>query len=237
MTDELALEIGADHREAAQLAADRIAAAAREAVAERGRFTMAASGGDTPWLMLAMLAASDMPWELTELYQVDERIAAPGSADRNLTHLVLTLPIEKQASIRPMPVTRRDLEQAAAEYEEGLPDPLDLVHLGLGADGHTASLMPGDPILGVNDRRVALTGSPYRGHRRMSLTYPAINGARLRVWLVTGDDRQDALEGLREGDASSPANGVRRDATIVVADASAAAGEHPVAPLDGNPAA
>jgi len=147
---------------------DEDAAAARgaeliaDAAAERGSFSTAVSGGRTPWQMIAMLADRPLPWESTEIFQVDERIAAPGSPERNLTHLVAMLPIERQGVLRPMPVTSRDLEAAAREYEGQLPERLDIVHLGLGPDGHTASLVPGDPVLEVRDRRVALTDRPCR---------------------------------------------------------------------------
>src|SRR5680860_1058396 len=199
MPDPPTLETVDDANSAARLASERIAAAGRQAVAERGEFHLAISGGQTPWLMLAMLAVAEMPWEATSLYQVDERIASPGSPDRNLTHLILTLPIEKQASLRPMPVTRRSLVEAVAEFEEGLPERLDVVHLGLGVDGHTASLVPDDEVLAVTDRRVALTGGNYQGYRRMTLTYPAINAAREIVWLVTGDEKAEALRRLLAG--------------------------------------
>ena len=143
----------------ASAAADLIAAAGREAVDERGSFSLAVSGGRTPWAMLAILSdREEMPWAETSLFQVDERVASPGSEDRNLTHIVLGLSMENQAAMRPMPVTQRDLEAAAREYEESLPERLDLVHLGLGPDGHTASLVPGDPVLEV-DR------PPRRRHR------------------------------------------------------------------------
>ena len=157
------LEVVPSEREAARLGAEEIAAAGRAAVAERGSFSLAISGGRSPWAMLAILSdREDMPWEQTALFQVDERIASPGSEDRNLTHLVLGLSMQNQSALRPMPVTQRDLEAAAREYEESLPERLDLVHLGLGPDGHTASLVPGDRVLEVRDRRVAVTEPPTR---------------------------------------------------------------------------
>ncbi len=181
------------------------------------------SGGRTPWAMLAILGGTEeMPWAETELFQVDERITSPGSEDRNLTHLVLGLSIDHQASLRPMPVTQRDLEAAAREYESQLPERLDLVHLGLGPDGHTASLVPGDPVLDGTDRRVALTETSYQGHHRMTLTYPALSEARQIVWLVTGEEKRDPLAKLLAGDRSIPASRVENDEMVVVADKAAA---------------
>jgi 6-phosphogluconolactonase/glucosamine-6-phosphate isomerase/deaminase len=174
--------------------------------------------------MLAILGElEEMPWAETELFQVDERIASPGSEDRNLTHMVLGLSMDHQAMLRPMPVTQRDLEGAARDYENTLPDPLDCVHLGLGPDGHTASLVPGDPVLEVTDRRVALTETAYQGHPRMTLTYPALNSARKIVWLITGPDKVEALAKLQAGDRSIPAGRVENDNMIIVADEAAAA--------------
>jgi 6-phosphogluconolactonase len=217
------LEVVADERAAARRGAELIAAAGRAAVAERGIFELAMSGGRTPWAMLAVLGdLEEMPWAETELFQVDERVAAPGSEDRNLTHLVLGLSLEHQSALRPMAVTQRDLDAAAREYESSLPDALDLVHLGLGPDGHTASLVPGDGVLDVTDRRVAPTEGAYQDHRRMTLTYPALAGARRIVWLVTGADKRGALEKLLAGDESIPAGRVANDDMVVVADEAAA---------------
>ncbi len=205
-------------RRGAAIVADR----ARAAVAERGRFTLALSGGRTPWAMVAALAGEDVPWEDVSVFQVDERIAPDGDADRNLTQLLAALPAGVGVDLHPMPVTG-DLESGAETYAAALPAHLDLVHLGLGADGHTASLVPDDPVLDVRDRHVASTG-PYRGYRRMTLTYPALDCARELLWLVTGADKQDALRRLRAGDATIPAGCIHAAAQLLVADA-AAAGE------------
>ena len=164
---------------------------ARAAVERSGRCALAVSGGTTPWAMLARLRAEDVPWARVALYQVDERVAPPGSVERNLTRLAGGLegvPVR----LEPMPVEEADLDAAAARYAASLPARFDLVHLGLGEDGHTASLVPGDPVLDVTDRAVALT-APYRGTRRMTLTYPALARADLLLWLVTGAAKADAL--------------------------------------------
>ena len=217
------LEVAGDERAAARRAAELIAEAGTAAVADHRFFGFAMSGGRSPWAMLAMLGELEtMPWGETELFQVDERIAAPGSEDRNLTHMVLGLSMEHQPSLRPMPVTQRDLEAAAREYESSLPERFDLLHLGLGPDGHTASLVPGDPVLEVRDRRVALSVGEYQGYRRMTLTYPALASARRILWLVTGADKRDPLAKLLAADPSIPAGRVQNDEMIVVADAAAA---------------
>jgi len=217
------LEVLADEKSAARRGAELIAAAGAAAVAERGAFSLAMSGGRTPWAMLAMLGEDDsMPWEQTELFQVDERIASPGSEDRNLTHMVLGLSMDHQSTLRPMPVTQRDPEAAAGNYESMLPAPLDCVHLGLGPDGHTASLVPGDQVLEVTDRRVAITETAYQDHYRMTLTYPALAEARQIVWLVTGPKKREALAKLLAEDSSVPAGKVRNGAMTVVADEAAA---------------
>ncbi len=217
------LEVVADEKAAARRTAELIAAIGAQAVAERNIFSLAMSGGRTPWAMLAMLGEQDqMSWDKTELFQVDERIASPGSEDRNLTHMVLGLSMDHQSALRPMPVTQRNLEQAARDYENTLPAPLDCVHLGLGPDGHTASLIPGDPVLEVSDRRVALTETAYQDHNRMTLTYPALAEARQIVWLVTGPKKVEALQKLLAGDTSIPAGRVENARMTVIADEAAA---------------
>jgi 6-phosphogluconolactonase len=181
------------------------------------------SGGRSPWAMLAILGELEgMPWAETELFQVDERVASPGSEDRNLTHMVLGLSMDHQSTLRPMPVTQRDLDGAARSYESSLPERFDLVHLGLGPDGHTASLVPGDPVLEVSDRRVAMTGGEYQGHPRMTLTYPALDEARRILWLVTGPSKREPLAKLLAGDEEIPAGRVRNETMTVVADEAAA---------------
>lgn len=218
------LEIVADEKAASRRAAELIAAVGADAVGERNMFSLAMSGGRSPWAMLAILGEEEeMPWAETELFQVDERIASPGSEERNLTHMVLGLSMDHQATLRPMPVTQRDLDGAARDYERTLPAPLDCIHLGLGPDGHTASLVPGDPVLDVTDRRVALTEFAYQDHRRMTLTYPALAEARQIVWLVTGPDKCEPLAKLMAGDESIPAGQVENDEMTVVADEAAAA--------------
>jgi 6-phosphogluconolactonase len=217
------LEVAGNEKDASRRAAELVAAAGAEAARERDRFAMAMSGGRSPWAMLAILGErEEMPWEQTELFQVDERIASPGSPERNLTHMVLGLSMAHQPTLRPMPVTQRDLDGGALEYEAALPEPLDLIHLGLGPDGHTASLVPGDPVLEVRDRRVAITGGAYQGHRRMTLTYPALEAARRVLWLVTGPDKREPLAKLLAGDEAIPAGRVRNEQMIVVADEAAA---------------
>src|SRR5580692_8624699 len=212
----------------AQRAADVIADAARKAVAARGRFVIAVSGGHTPWVMLHALSGEDVPWQNVYMAQVDERVAPAGDPDRNLTHLGESL----HAPLRPeqilaMPVESPDLEAAAARYAAtlrkiaGSPPVLDLVHLGLGPDGHTASLVPGDPVLDVKSADVALTGI-YQGRRRMTLTYPVINRSRQILWLVTGSEKVEMLGRLRKGDPSIPAGRVRQDQAVVFADKAAA---------------
>ena len=224
------LRILADADAVAREGAAFIAKAARAAVADRGRFIMAVSGGSTPWRMLRVLATEEVPWKDVHVVQVDERVAPPGDADRNLTHLRRSLlehaPLPAE-QLHAMPVEEEDLAAAAKRYAvtlqelAGAPPVLDLVHLGLGPDGHTASLVPGDPVLDITDTDVALTGA-YQGRRRMTLTYPVLNRSRSILWLVTGADKAGMLLRLRDGDVSIPAGRVRRDHAVVLADRTAA---------------
>ena len=224
------IEILPDADAVARKAAEVIAADARAAVVARGRFVIAVSGGHTPWQMLRALANEDVPWEYLHVAQVDERVAPPGDADRNLTHLRASL--LEHAPLRPeqihaMPVEISDLQAAAAQYERtlreiaGSPLVLDLIHLGLGPDGHTASLVPGDPVLDVTDVDVAPT-EVYQNRRRLTLTYPMLNRSRNILWLVTGSDKVQALQRLRDGDVSIPAGRIQRERALLFADRAAA---------------
>jgi 6-phosphogluconolactonase len=224
------IEVQPDADSVAREAARMIALEARAAVADRGRFIVAVSGGHTPWVMLRALADEEVPWKSVHLVQVDERVAPPDHPDRNLTHLRASLldhaPVPP-GQVYAMPVNAPDLEVAALQYAAtlrgigGAPLVLDLVHLGLGPDGHTASLVPGDPVLSVTDRDVALTG-PYQGRRRMTLTYPALNRSRRILWVVTGDEKVEMLSRLLKADKSIPAGRVLQDKALVLADRAAA---------------
>jgi 6-phosphogluconolactonase len=205
----------------AERAAELIAERARAAVADHGRFSLAVSGGHTPWAMFARLGGKEMPWEKVTIFQADERVAPDGDPDRNLTHLRASLPpAGATADVRPMPVDVPDLEQGAAEYARSLPEAFDLIHLGLGPDGHTASLVPGDAVLQVTDRLVAVTGV-YQGRRRMTLTFPMLERAPRVLWLVTGQDKSDAIRRLRAGDRSIPASRVSNANAELIADEAA----------------
>jgi len=224
------LEVFDDADSVARAAAATIAAAARAAITARGRFALAVSGGHTPWIMLRALAEEDIPWAGVHVCQVDERVAPDGHPDRNLTHLRERLlhhaPLRPE-QIHAMPVETADLQAAATQYAlalreiAGSPTVLDLVHLGLGSDGHTASLVLGDAVLDVTDADVALTGV-YQGRRRMTLTYPMLNRARRVLWVVTGSEKIEMLRRLRDGDVSIPAGRVRREQALVLADRAAA---------------
>lgn len=225
------IEVLTDSDAVARKAAKVIAEEASRAVAARGRFIMAISGGHTPWLMLRALADEPVPWMQMHVVQVDERVAPAGDPSRNLTHLRESLlkyaPLPPR-QIHAMPVEREDLEAAAASYARllqqiaGSPPVLDLAHLGLGPDGHTASLLPADPVLDVADRDVALTGV-YQQRKRMTLTYPILNRSRSILWLVTGPEKAQMLARLLSGDGTIPAGRIRRDGALVLADGSAAA--------------
>lgn len=184
------------------------------------RASFAVSGGTTPWLALEQLAAVPLDWPLVDVFQVDERIVGPDSTDRNWRALDDALLSRVPAVGHPMPVGEVDLDAAAARYAAGLPRDFDVVQLGLGADGHTASLIPGDPICDVADRDVAVSGI-YQGNRRMSLTFPALNRAATILWIVNGASKREALARLVAGDRSIPAGRIEGDNATVVADRAA----------------
>lgn len=224
------VEVFDDAASVARVGAVAIATHARAAVAASGRFTIAVSGGRTPWMMLGMLAGENLPWSGVHIFQADERVVPDGHPDRNLTQLRGSLidhtPLRPD-QIHAMPVESADLELAAAQYSvtlrdmSGSPPVLDLVHLGLGPDGHTASLVPSDPVLNVIDADVAVTGI-YQGRRRLTLTYPVLNRARGVLWVITGSEKAEMLRRLYEGDLSIPAGRVQRDRAVVLADRTAA---------------
>ena len=226
----MCMEVLADAGAVAKRAAAVIAEEARAAVAARGRFLLAVSGGKTPWILLRALATEAIPWGHVDVVQVDERVAPAGHPDRNLTHLresLLEYAPLRPGQIHAMPVEAPDLEAAAARYARtlgeiaGEPSVLDLALLGLGSDGHTASLVPGDPVLKVADRDVAIT-AVYQGRRRMTLTYPMLNRSRNILWVVTGAEKVPMLKRLQDGDVSIPAGRIRRDPALILTDRAAA---------------
>jgi 6-phosphogluconolactonase len=229
------IEVLANDDAVAKAAAGVIAAAAREAVAARGLFTLAVSGGKTPWAMLRDLASEEVPWSRVHVFQIDERIAPEGDPDRNLTHLHESLlgnaPIPKE-NIHAMPVNAADPVEGAREYERtlqelcGNPPVLDMAHLGLGPDGHTASLVPNDPVLEVADRDVALTDpvNLYQNRRRMTLTYPMINRSRRIMWLATGAAKIPMIVRLKAADHSIPGGRITQENALLLTDTAAAGG-------------
>lgn len=224
------LEILADVDAVAARGAELLGEEARRVVSERGRFSLALSGGSTPWLMIRAFAKEDVPWNRVHVFQVDERVVPDGHHDRNLKHLrqaLLSTSGLPHAHLHAMPVDEQDLDQAARSYTQSLeehagsPPILDVVHLGLGVDGHTASLVPRDPVLKIRHAYVASTQS-YLGRRRMTLTYPALNRARRVLWIVTGRNKAQMVRRLCDGDESIPAGRVASDQALLIADRDAA---------------
>jgi len=190
----------------------------RGAVRRRGSASIAVSGGTTPASMFAELATMDLPWDRITVFQVDERVAPDGDAARNARLLEL---FPAAARLEPMPVTDRDLSDGAARYGRALPGRFDIVHLGIGDDGHTASWPPGDPVVDAAEP-VALSRES-RGDVRMTLTPPVVNAARYRLVLAAGADKAAPLEGWLLGNDSLPIHRVRGSDTVVVVDRAAAA--------------
>jgi 6-phosphogluconolactonase len=201
-------------------------------LATKSTFSMAISGGRTPWEMLKILAKADLPWQRVNLFQVDERVAPDGHADRNLTQLFQAIagtPMVTQLRIFPMPVLAADLEEGCREYTQVIDEltegkGLDLIHLGLGSDGHTASLVPGDEVMEVQDRLVACTQNTYQGRIRMTLTYPLLNSAKQLLWIVTGSEKQEMVKRLLQQDPSIPAGSIRQENALLLVDQAAMEG-------------
>ncbi len=218
----------ADGDAAATAAAAVLRQRIRLALDARGRALIAVSGGSTPWPMLQALGREHLDWPNVHVFQVDERWAPDGDPARNLTQLSECLPVS--AALHPVPVAdSADPETAARIYASTLaqhagdPVALDVVHLGLGDDGHTASLVPGDPVLEVSNRDVAATGA-YQGHRRVTLTYPLLARCRLALWLVSGAAKAAAVRALLGGDATIPGARVKTPYQLLVADRAALSG-------------
>ncbi|HEY0519841.1 MAG TPA: 6-phosphogluconolactonase [Ilumatobacteraceae bacterium] len=210
----IAEDAGAAAREAASWVARQLSNAA----SLRGSATVAFSGGSTPALMLAALADERLPWKDITIFQVDERVAPDGDPDRNAG--LLDALRSNGPTIHLMPVTDPDLEAACRRYAALLPPRLDIVHLGFGDDGHTASWPPGDPVVDA-EGAVAMSGE-YKGRVRMTLTVPTVNAARRRLVLVTGSAKAPIVERWMLNDPALPANRVSRTGTYVVLDSDAA---------------
>ncbi|NNE17905.1 MAG: 6-phosphogluconolactonase [Myxococcales bacterium] len=200
-----------------EAAAGALSRAVQDALLRKPRVSLALSGGSTPLPALERLARADLDWTRVDIYQVDERVASTGDPARNLVGQSAALLDHVPASLHPMLVEAADLEDAAERYAADLPEALDVVHLGIGDDGHTASLVPGDSVLDVTDRQVAVT-QPYRGHRRMTLTFPALERAGAIIWIVSGASKAPMIERLLAADPTIPAGRVPQDRALLITD-------------------
>jgi 6-phosphogluconolactonase/glucosamine-6-phosphate isomerase/deaminase len=188
----------------------------RADVRRRGRVSLALSGGGSAPPMLAVLLEQDVPWESVEVWQVDERVAPDGHPARNALQLA-----DLPCRVELMPVTGDDLGAAAHRYAAGLPERFDVVHLGLGDDGHTASWPPGDTV--VDSPMGCDIVDEFNGFRRMTLTPSVVNSARSRLVLTFGTSKAPMVRRWLLGDRSLPVARLRRTGTWVMLDHAAAA--------------
>ena len=218
-SDLVELDVGP---EPAQRAAAWIARRLRDATRCRSTASLALSGGSTAPPLLDALLGHDVAWDRVEVWQVDERIAADGHAARNANQLA---GVAERARVRLMPVTSGDLRAAARRYAASLPERFDVVHLGLGSDGHTASWPPDRPEVANSDRAVELVEF-FNGWPRMTLTRRVVDDARARLVLATGASKRPIVERWLRGDRSVPIAWIRRSGTRVVLDDEAAPPGH-----------
>jgi 6-phosphogluconolactonase len=224
------IHIEADADDLALEAAAWIGEQARRAISERQAFSLALSGGRGPHGLFEALAREKIAWERVHLFQVDERAAPLESPERNFRAIVallvdrVSIPCEQ---LYPMPVAREDLQAAAADYAATLARVLgpgrvlDLVHLGLGEDGHTASLLPGDPA--PESGAPVIVSMEYQGLRRLSLNYHVLSSARQRCWFVTGAAKSEVLPRAVDGDPGIPAGRIEREEAWFFVDQAAGA--------------
>jgi 6-phosphogluconolactonase/glucosamine-6-phosphate isomerase/deaminase len=186
----------------------------RDAVRRRGSAALAVSGGDSAPPMFDVLLAQDVPWSQVTVWQVDERVAPDGHPGRNAGQLV-----GFPCRVELMPVTDGDLDAAASRYAAGLPDRFDVVHLGLGDDGHTASWPPGHAVVDSAARCEAI--GQFNGFRRMTLTPPVVNAARSRLVLTSGESKAPMVRRWLLRDPSIPVTRLHRTHTWAMLDPAA----------------
>lgn len=201
-----------------------VAEAFADLVLQRAPTSIALSGGGTATDCYRALAARAPDWSGVEVLFGDERFVPVDDPDSNegMARRVL-LGRAAPAAVHSLAGAGTTPEAAAVAYDRLLHrhGPVDLVHLGLGPDGHTASLFPGSSALEVTDRLVVATGDDLHPHPRLTFTYPAIGSGRLVVFTVAGAEKRAALAGVLAGDPALPAARVRGGEVIVLADAAA----------------